>query len=138
MEFKQTEVWGFKHALRGMRNSMDSWDKSDSGICKGGDNGIGCESCSFYKRCNHDYDGGFKIGKKDLELAQTLLFKGDNPQFMRMIHVVTDVDTTIWDTNYAEIRNMYFQRRNEERCDTFYAWVKTLPYAEELIMYEGV
>ena len=30
MEFKNTEVWGFKHALRGMRNPKDSWDKSDS------------------------------------------------------------------------------------------------------------
>ena len=29
MEFKNTEVWGFEHALRGMRNAMESWDKSD-------------------------------------------------------------------------------------------------------------
>lgn len=44
-------------------------------------------------------------------------------------------------TNYAEIRNIYFQRKNhrlkEEWQDTFVEWVKTLPYAEELIMYEG-
>ena len=44
MEFKDTEVWGFKHSMRGMRNPMNSWGKSDSGICKGGDNGIGCEN----------------------------------------------------------------------------------------------
>ena len=46
-----------------------------------------------------------------------------------------------WDTNYAEIRNMYFQRRHhrlkEEWIDTFCKWVETLPYAKELIMYEG-
>ena len=30
MEFKNTEVWGFKHALRWMRNPKYSWDKSDS------------------------------------------------------------------------------------------------------------
>ena len=30
MEFKNTEVWGFEHALRGARNPMNSWDKSDS------------------------------------------------------------------------------------------------------------
>ena len=41
MEFRNTEVWGFKHALRGMRNAMESWEQSDSGICKGGDDGIG-------------------------------------------------------------------------------------------------
>ena len=30
MEIRDTEVWGFKNALFGMRNPMDSWDKSDS------------------------------------------------------------------------------------------------------------
>ena len=46
-----------------------------------------------------------------------------------------------WDTNYAELRNMYFQRRHhrlqEEWGETFCKWVETLPYAKELIMYEG-
>ena len=61
MEFKDTEVWGFKHALRGMRNPMNSWGKPDSGICKGGDNGIGCESCAIQYMCKHTYDREFKI-----------------------------------------------------------------------------
>ena len=34
---EKAEVTGFEHAIRGMRNPMNSWDKSDSGICKGGD-----------------------------------------------------------------------------------------------------
>lgn len=46
-----------------------------------------------------------------------------------------------WDTNYAELRNMYFQRRHhrlkEEWIDSFCKWVESLPYAKELIMYEG-
>lgn len=46
-----------------------------------------------------------------------------------------------WNTNYAELRNIYFQRKNhrlkEEWSDMFCEWIKTLPYAEELIMYEG-
>lgn len=46
-----------------------------------------------------------------------------------------------WDTNYAELHNMYFQRRHhrlkEEWVDTFCKWVESLPYAKELIMYEG-
>lgn len=235
MKFKQTEVWGFKHALRGMRNPMDSWDKSDNGICKGGDSGIGCQNCATQDKCKHNYDREFKIGKKDMQLAQTLLLAGnEHAKFMRMIHVSVDVDmprywwsesdtyhfgtknssstmhkllnnnnpitldmfviceedaewwkNTImklekmrqeykliqsttknvekmnrllvrakrmlpegflqlrtWDTNYAELRNVYFQRKNhrlkEEWVDTFCAWVKNLPYAEELIMYEGV
>ena len=46
-----------------------------------------------------------------------------------------------WDTNYQELRRMYFQRKNhrlkEEWDDVFCRWVKTLPYAYELIMYTG-
>ena len=30
MKFQNTEVWGFEHAIRGMRNPKNSWDKSDS------------------------------------------------------------------------------------------------------------
>ena len=45
-----------------------------------------------------------------------------------------------WNTNYAELRNMYFQRKNhrlkEEWQDVFCKWVETLPYAKELIIYE--
>lgn len=46
-----------------------------------------------------------------------------------------------WDTNYAELRSIYFQRRNhrlkEEWVDTFCKWVESLPYAKELITYTG-
>ena len=30
MKFENTEVWGFKHAIKGMRNPKNSWNKSDS------------------------------------------------------------------------------------------------------------
>ena len=30
MKFEKTEVWGFEHAFRGMRNPLESWKKSDS------------------------------------------------------------------------------------------------------------
>lgn len=43
-------------------------------------------------------------------------------------------------TNYAEIRSMYFQRRKhrlkEEWQDVFCTWVESLPYAKELILLE--
>lgn len=42
--------------------------------------------------------------------------------------------------NYQVIRSMYFDRRNHkltEWSESFVDWVKTLPYAEELIMFEG-
>lgn len=42
--------------------------------------------------------------------------------------------------SYENIRNMYFQRRNHKLTEwsgSFIDWVKSLPYAEELIMYKG-
>lgn len=42
--------------------------------------------------------------------------------------------------NYENVRNMYFQRRNHKLTEwskQFVAWVESLPYAKELIMYEG-
>lgn len=42
--------------------------------------------------------------------------------------------------NYENVRNMYFQRRNHkltEWSEAFIKWVESLPYTEELIMYDG-
>lgn len=42
--------------------------------------------------------------------------------------------------NYENVRNMYFQRRHHkltEWSEQFVTWVESLPYAKELIMYEG-
>lgn len=42
--------------------------------------------------------------------------------------------------NYENVRNMYFQRRNHkltEWSESFIKWVESLPYTEELIMYDG-
>lgn len=44
-------------------------------------------------------------------------------------------------TNYSELRNIYFQRKNhrlkEEWQEVFCKWIETLPYARELITYTG-
>ena len=42
--------------------------------------------------------------------------------------------------NYQVLRQMYFDRRHHKLTEwskSFVEWVKTLPYAEELLMYEG-
>lgn len=214
MEFLNTDVWGFEHAMRSMRNPMNSWAKGDT-----------------------NYNSALNtwiIGPNDLKLAQTLLKGGnEHAKYMRTIHVSVDVnmprywwseadtyhfntknscstmhkllnnnnpitldlfvtceeDMDWWkstvekleamrkeykeiqsttknnaamnkllvrakrmlpegflqlrtlDTNYAELRSMYFQRRNhrlkEEWSDMFCKWVESLPYAKELITYEG-
>ena len=43
------------------------------------------------------------------------------------------------DTNYAELRNIYFQRRNHRLKDEWgiiIKWIESLPYAKELITLE--
>lgn len=213
MKIEKTKVFNLEGAIRGMRNPLNSWDKSDS----------------YY-----DHGNNFNIGKNDLKLAQKLIKGGgEHSKFMRMIHVCADIDmprywwseadtyhfntknscstmhkllnnnnpitidtfviceedrewweltvnklesmrqeykeiqsTTkdsrqmnrllvrakrmlpegflqmrTFDTNYAELRNMYFQRKlhrlQEEWNETFCKWVESLPYAKELIMYTG-
>ena len=82
MEIRDTEVWGFKHALFGMRNPMDSWDKSDSKYW------IPNEFMDE-KVCGEDIEWiPFHIGENDMQLAQNLLRAGgEHSKFMRMIHV---------------------------------------------------
>lgn len=71
----KTDVYGFEAAIRGMRNPMNSWDKSDS-------------------EYSYDYmpiDYAF-IGKNDYELMNKLIKAGsDHRKFMRMICVSADI-----------------------------------------------
>lgn len=91
IEIKNAEVMGWEHAIRGCRNPMNSWDKSDSGICKGGDDGIGCENCAD-SGCDHDYDISWKLGKADHDLMMKLAKAGSvHGKFRRMITVYVDI-----------------------------------------------
>ena len=139
-EFHDVEVMGLKHAIRSMRDIDGSWNKSDSGVCKGGDGHIGCENCVLNKNCNHSFDHEFKIGKRDMELAHALL-RANDERFMTMIHVQADTNDMTLDTNYHKLRRLY-RRWLKSTKDTdeeiaFINLIATLPYAKELIMYKG-
>lgn len=96
IKFEKTEVMGWQQAIRGMRNPMNSWEKSDSGICKGGDDGIGCENCAAYD-CGHTYDHSFQLGKNDIGLMRRLRNAGtDHRKFMRMITVYVDITAPLY------------------------------------------
>lgn len=93
---EKTEVMGFEQAIRGMRNPMNSWDKSDSGICKGGESGIGCDNCAAFD-CEHSYDHSFQIGKNDHELMMKLVKGGPvHAKFRRMITVYVDITAPLY------------------------------------------
>ena len=94
MRFEHTEVFNFEGALRGMRNPMESWDKSDSGYCCD----VTCCDCPLNgtNRCDEtSYD--FSLGFNDLELAQSLIKAGsEHRKFMRQIFVSVDITAPLY------------------------------------------
>ena len=90
LKIENTEVTGWEAAIRGMRNPMNSWKKSDSRSCGTcGD----CDICIDYDNCPFDHDGHkFVIGPNDLDLMARLRNSGtDHRKFMRMITVYVDI-----------------------------------------------
>ena len=89
MKFEKTEVWGFKHALRSMRNPLESWDKSDTFINGNCDTDCSCENCSQTE--------GIEIGERDLFLMQKLIKAGsEHRKFLRQIFVAVDITAPLY------------------------------------------
>lgn len=95
MKFENTEVWGFEHALRGMRNPKNSWSKSDSFKCNLENNSHCPNYCKNYH--NDCVPNTFMIGENDMELAQTLIKAGsEHRKFMRQIFVSVDITAPLY------------------------------------------
>ena len=94
IKIENTEVIGWEHAIRGMRNPMNSWDKSDSEFIRDPDYG-----CSGNCPCE-DIDGRCDccfIGSNDLDLMKRLRNAGtDHRKFMRMITVYVDITAPLY------------------------------------------
>ena len=98
MKFENTEVWGFDHAIRGMRNPLESWDKSDSG-CKlyCSVEGVCVEKPCSYDNCNGCTTTEYIIGKNDLALMQKLIKAGsEHRKFLRQIFVSVDITAPLY------------------------------------------
>ena len=91
IKIENVEVVGWEHAIRGMRNPNNSWEKSDSGYCQR-DLLRDCTTC-VHK--DHNYPAcysRFDIGPNDYELMMKLAKAGtDHRKFMRMIVVYADI-----------------------------------------------
>ncbi len=94
MRFENTKVMNFDGALRGMRNPMNSWDKSDSNKC-GGDI-HDCGGCSRGK-LDMCVDTSYAIGINDMTLAKKLIRAGsEHRKFMRQIFVSVDITAPLY------------------------------------------
>lgn len=97
IKIEKVSIHGLEETIKGMRNPMNSWDKSDSGICKGGDDGIGCENCAKEVPCEHTYDHSFQLGKADHELMMKLAAGGPvHAKYRRMITVYLDITAPLY------------------------------------------
>lgn len=104
MKFENTEVWGFKHALRGMRNPKNSWAQSDSRDCyEDYKEHATCCICddSQYNNIICDsvgkYGNYYAIGPKDMKLAQSLIKGGpEHRKFLRQIFVSVDITAPLY------------------------------------------
>ena len=101
IKFENTQVMGFGAAIRGMRNPMNSWEKSDSGWgCNVDFVDHRCVDCSRY---DNEYEWGlcrydkYIIGPNDLDLMKRLRNAGtDHRKFMRMITVYVDITAPLY------------------------------------------
>ena len=94
IKIENAEVFGWEHAIRGMRNPLNSWHRSDSGV--------DCTMDKLSDCLNHDYINcdncrEFKIGPNDLDLMNRLRNAGtDHRKFMRMITVYLDITAPLY------------------------------------------
>lgn len=85
IKFEHTEVVGWEHAIRGMRNPMNSWEKSDS-----------FNSTAAWDSYRFG-EGDPEIGPNDLDLMMQLRNAGtDHRKFMRMITVYVDITAPLY------------------------------------------
>ena len=83
IKIEHTEIFGWETSIRGLRNPMNSWDKSDSEWDLRSDK---VEPEWFYR-----------IGENDLKLMKSLSKAGnDHAKFLRMINVTCDITAPLY------------------------------------------
>ena len=98
IKFENAEVMGWEAAIRGMRNPMNSWEKSDSFLCREVEDGTCPEDCSFRGKCPvYGTEDFFVLGDNDYTLMKNLRNAGtDHRKFMRMITVYFDITAPLY------------------------------------------
>ena len=150
IKIERTSVMNLENAIRGARNPMNSWARSDS----------------FY-----DAEGNYVLGPNDLDLARRLRRAGsDHRKYLRQVFVSVDITAPMYwwkirlryletgnkndwydiiqllpssynqmrtcSFNYETLINIYYARKNHKLAEwhTFCDWILSLPYANELIV----
>lgn len=94
IKIENVEVMGWEAAIRGMRNPLNSWEKSDSGWFSSEDD-MGVDYVQY--NSHSDPSGLYFIGSNDLDLMKRLAKAGtDHRKFMRMITVYMDITAPLY------------------------------------------
>ena len=101
IKIEDVEVMGIRKAIQGIRNAMNSWDKSDSGFYQCNCPSIRTTWCSECEcrigDCSKCYMSKYEIGDADMDLAKRLIKAGSSDRkFLRMIHVQADVTAPLY------------------------------------------
>lgn len=100
IKVENINVYGFEAAVRGMRNPMNSWSKSDSHRCEWQLS----EKCDDCGKLDADNTGAcesdrefYCIGENDLDLMKRLWKAGtEHRKYLRMIHVSMDITAPLY------------------------------------------
>lgn len=94
---EKTEVFGWEHAIRGMRNPMNSWDRMDSDYCIDHETCEGCPMLDEKGQCNKHFNDAYIIGPNDHELMMKLAKGGAvHAKYRRMIAVYVDIKAPLY------------------------------------------
>ena len=100
IKIENINVYGWEPAIRGMRNPMNSWDKSDSCECsiekmEYSQCLTSCTDSEIPEKCKNCK--GVYLGENDLQLMKTLSKAGnDHAKFLRMIVVTMDITAPLY------------------------------------------
>lgn len=87
IKVENVETWGFEHAIRGMRNPLNSWDRSDSYAGEP----------DYFENCGNCTLGEFFVGENDLTLMQKLYAAGQpHRKYLRQIFVSMDITAPLY------------------------------------------
>ena len=93
LKIENTEVMGWEHAIRGMRNPKNSWENSISNYCEEND----CDGCGMADFRPRNSGTCYKVCVTDYALMERLRNAGtDHRKFMRMITVYLDITAPLY------------------------------------------
>lgn len=126
ISISKTRVSGFEAAIRGMRNPLESWGRSDSK-----------DEVWYDEKSGNEYD--YHVGENDLALMRKLAAAGDDHgKFARFIHVSADIlAPRYWWTEYST----YKVGTVENSCSTMHCIHKKMfvpsDFSNEHLTEEG-